>query len=260
MYVAYSKGYKAPTSSYFYIPATGAIVNNLKPEVGNQFEIGTKGSLLNSKLSYQLALFDVLFSNKMTAINVLNASGTATLYSYVANGGKQVDKGVEFLVKYMAYQSGDGFIKSFAPFGNFTYSDFKYDNYSFHYKGKVQIDSVVNYDGKRAAGVPKFTANLGFDLSTKPGIYANMIYMYKDAFPITSDNLNNTSGYGLLNAKIGYQETLSRHFDLNAYFGVNNITGKKYPIAVFVNQLPDAYLVGPIKANYFGGVNLNYNF
>ena len=260
VYASYSKGYKAPTSSYFYIPATGAIVKNLKPEISNQFEIGTKGTLLNSKLSYQLALFDAIFSDKMTAINVLNAAGTATLYTYVANGGKQNDKGVEFLVKYIAYQSNNGFIKFFSPFGNFTYSDFKYENYSFHYKGKVQIDSVVNYDGKKAAGVPKFVANVGFDIATNPGIYANMIYMYKDAFPITSDNLSNTSAYGLLNAKIGYEGTLSRHFDLNAYFGVNNITAKKYPIAVFINQLPDAYLVGPVNANYFGGINLNYNF
>jgi iron complex outermembrane receptor protein len=81
----------------------------------------------------------------------------------------------------------------------------------------------VNYDGKEVAGVPKFTANVGFDLATKPGIYSNMIYMYKDAFPITSDNLNYTSSYGLLNGKIGYRGTLSRHFDLDAYFGVNNI-------------------------------------
>jgi iron complex outermembrane recepter protein len=250
VYAAYSKGYKAPTSSYFYIPATGAIVKNLEPEIGNQFEIGTKGSLLNSRLSYQLALFDAIFSNKMTAINVLNTAGTATLYTYVANGGKQNDKGIEFLVKYVAYQSGDGFIKSFAPFGNFTYSNFKYDNYSFHYKGKVQIDSVVNYDGKKVAGVPDLIANIGFDLATKPGVYFNTIYMYKKGFPFTSDNLNNTSSYGLVNAKIGYQGTLSRHFDLNAYFGVNNIAGKKYPIAVFVNQLPDAYLLGPTKANY----------
>lgn len=260
VYAAYSKGYKAPTSSYFYIPATGQIVKDLKPEIGNQFEIGTKGSLLNGKLSYQLALFDALFSNKMTAINVLNTAGTATLYTYVANSGKQDDKGIEFLVKYMAYQSGDGFIKSFAPFANFTYSKFKYNDYSFHYKGKVLIDSVVNYDGKKVAGVPDFTANFGFDVTTKPGLYFNTIYMYKDGVPVTSDNINNTSAYGLLNAKIGYQGTLSRHFDLNAYFGVNNITGKKYPIAVFINQLPDAYLLGPVKANYFGGINLNYNF
>lgn len=259
VYAAYSKGYKAPTSSYFYIPATGAIVKGLKPEVGDQFEIGTKGVLLNNRLFYQIDLFDAIFSNKMTAINVLNAAGTSTLYTYVANGGKQDDKGIEALLKWNVYQS-TGFIKGITPFANITYSDFKYKDYRFHYKGTIQKDSVVNYDGKNVAGVSKVVANIGFDVTTKPGVYANMTYFYKDPFPITSDNLNNTSAYHLLNSKLGYQQNLSLHFDLNVYIGVNNITGTKYPIAVFVNQLPDTYLVGPVKANFYGGVDLKYNF
>ncbi|HEY2721812.1 MAG TPA: TonB-dependent receptor, partial [Chitinophagaceae bacterium] len=48
VYFSYSKGYKAPTSSYFYIPfvaaapgATGILDNHLKPEIGNQYELGT---------------------------------------------------------------------------------------------------------------------------------------------------------------------------------------------------------------------------
>lgn len=260
LYAAYSKGYKAPTSSYFYIPSTGAIVSGLKPEIGNQYEIGTKGSLVNNKLFYQVALFDAIFSNKMTAINVLNAAGTSTLYTYVANGGKQDDKGIEALIKYNIYQSGTGFFKLIAPFANITYSNFKYDNYSFHYKGIILKDSVVNYDGKPVAGVAKIVANFGFDIVTKPGLYANMTYFYKDPMPITSDNLLNTTSYSLINAKLGFQQSISNHFDLNIYAGVNNIGNTKYPIAVFVNQIPDAYLVGPVKANYYGGINIKYNF
>ena len=42
-YASYSEGYKAPVSSYFYIPFTGVINKDLKSEMGNQFEIGTKG-------------------------------------------------------------------------------------------------------------------------------------------------------------------------------------------------------------------------
>ena len=78
--------------------------------------------------------------------------------------------------------------------------------------------------------------------------------------PITSDGLLYTGSYGLLNAKIGYQNSLSKHFDIDLYFGVNNIANTRYPIAVFVNQVPDAYLAGPSKANYFAGVNLKYIF
>ncbi len=260
VYVSYSKGYKAPTSSYFYIPSTGALDTDLTPEIGNQFEIGTKGDLLNNRLSYELSLFDAVFSHKFTAMNVLNQAGTSTLYTYMVNGGKQNDKGIEFLIKYTVYQSADGFFQSVRPFANFTYSDFKYVDYVFHTKSKAGLDSVLNYDGKKVAGVGPFNANVGLDLGLKYGLYFNAIYSYRDAFPITSDGLNNTKSYSLLNAKIGYQGSLSRHFDLNLYFGIDNITAQQYPIFVFVNQLPDAYLPGPLKATFYGGVNLKYNF
>jgi iron complex outermembrane receptor protein len=267
VYFSYSKGYKSPVSSYFYLPfvanaasSTGVINQGLKPEIGQQFEIGTKGSIVRNKLDYQFALFNTIFSNKMTAINVLNSAGTSTLYTYVANGGKQNDKGIEAQVRYTLYQSAGGFISTIRPFGNITYSDFKYVDYNFHYKGKVLIDSVANYDGKAVAGVAKYTANLGVDLAAHCGLYGNIIYNYKDGFPISSDGINNTGSYSLLNAKLGYQHSFLKHFDGDVYFGLNNITNTRYPIMVFVNQLPDAYLAGPTKANYFGGLNLKYNF
>jgi iron complex outermembrane receptor protein len=260
LYASYNKAYKAPTSSYFYIPSTGAINTGLKPETGNQFEVGTKGSLLHNKLAYQLAFFDAKFSDKFTAMNVLDQAGTTTLYTYVVNGGKQDDKGIEFLIKYNAYESANGFFKAVSPFANFTYSDFKYVDYVFHTKSKSGGDSAINYDGKAVAGVGPFNANVGLDLAANCGVYANIIYSYKDAFPITSDGLNKTSSYSLLNAKIGYQHSLSGHFDLNMYLGADNITGTQYPIFVFVNQLPDAYLPGPMKTTYYGGVSLKYNF
>ena len=141
-----------------------------------------------------------------------------------------------------------------------TISSFKYDNYSFHYKGKVLIDSVVNYDGKDVAGVPKVIANIGIDVSTNPGLYANIAWYHKDGFPITSDNINNTKAINLLNAKVGYKTNISRHFGIDAFIVMNNLTNNRYPITVFVNQLPDAYLTGPTKANFFGGLNLRYIF
>jgi len=67
------------------------------------------------------------------------------------------------------------------------------------------------------------------------------------------------SSYNLLNAKLGFRRSLSSHFDVDAFFGVNNITGTQYPIMIFVNQLPDAYIPAPPKAVYYGGINLRYN-
>jgi iron complex outermembrane receptor protein len=268
VYFSYSKGYKAPTSSYFYIPfvtttpnGTGILNNHLKPEIGDQFEIGTKGVLLHNKLDYQLAIYDAIFSNKMSSRNVLNDQGTTTLYTYVVNAGKQDDKGIEASVRYTVYQSAKSFIESVRPFANFTFAHYTYgEGCCFHYKGKVQIDSVVEYNGKDVAGVPHSTGTVGVDVQSKNGFYASASYYYKDGFPITSDGLNRTTSYALLNAKLGYRSSISAHFDIDVYAGDQNIAGVKYPIDVFVNQIPDVYLAGPRTANYYGGVNLRYNF
>ena len=256
-YVSYSKGYKAPVSSYFFIPFTGQLNTGLKSEIGEQFEIGTKGTLLKNKLLYEVALFDAKFKNKMTTIAVASTtSPNTTAYSYVANGGNLINKGLEVLVKYVAYQSASSFIKTIRPFGNLAYSDFKYKDYRFQKSVLVTED----YSGKAVAGVAKFVGNLGIDITTKAGLYANMNYLYKDAMPISSDGLNKTTSYSLLNAKLGFQTVVSGHFDMNVFFGINNISGTQYVYMVFINQLPDAYLPAPYKANYFGGVNLKYNF
>lgn len=262
VYASYSKGYKAPVSSYFYIPTTGAINRGLKPEIGNQYEVGTKGALMNDKLTYQVALFDAIFSDKMMAVAVpLSGSTTTTAYTYIANGGKQDDKGVEVLLKFTALHSDNGVFTTISPFANFTYSDFKYDNYSFQALNATRSAAVVtDYNGKAVAGVSPVTANVGVDFVLNYGFYANIMYMYKDKMPITSDGLYKTTSYSLLNAKAGIRLAVAKHFDFDAYFGANNIAGTQYSYMVFVNQLPDAYIPAPNKVNYFGGINLQYNF
>ncbi len=261
VYASYSKGYKAPVSSYFFIPATGKLNTGLRPETGNQYEIGTKGVLLNDKLSYQVAFFKADFTDKMTAIAVpLNGSTTTTAYSYVANGGKQDNKGIELLVKYTAIEASSGFIKKLSPFANLTYSDFKYVGFSYQTLNSARTAAVIaDYSGNKVAGVAPVVANLGIDLTTHLGFYGNLAWMYKDGMPITADGANYTTSFQLLNTKIGFQRRVSSRFDIDVSFGINNLTSTQYYYMVFVNQLPDAYLPAPNKANYFGGINIKYH-
>ena len=230
----------------------------MKPEIGNQFEVGTKGQFLNNRLTYELTYFNLVFSNKMTAIAVQSpANPNTTLYSYVVNGGKQIHNGVEALVRFAAVQSANGFFQTVQPFANLAYADFTYgDNFTI----QKSVVLTEDYSNKTVAGVPKYTANVGVDVFMRYGLYANVTYNYKDKIAITSLNDFWASSYNLLNAKIGIHRSLGTHFDINAYFGGSNLTNSKYYMMVFVNQLPDAYIPAPRNANLFGGVNLKYNF
>lgn len=264
VYASYGMGRKTPISGLIFIPNTNMVNTGLKPESGMQFEIGTKGTLLNSKLNYQLAIFDAVFADKMTAVSVPDPNKTVTLYSYMVNGGKQDDKGVEALVRYTAYQSEEGFLKSFTPFVNIAYSDFKYKNFSYQKVGKDMKgkDSLVtvDYSGLAVAGVPPITFALGVDIDTKAGLYGNINYLYHDKMPYTSDGLNVARSYNLLNAKIGFRKQFAKHFEVDAYVGGINLKGERYSYKIFINQLPDAYIPAPNKPNFYGGINLKYIF
>ncbi|HET7896812.1 MAG TPA: TonB-dependent receptor, partial [Flavisolibacter sp.] len=263
LYASYSTGFKSPVSSYFFIPyatnnngavpGTGIVNTGLKPEKGIQYEVGSKGSLLNDKLSYQLAVFQIHFDNKMAAVSVQNAAGTATLYSYIVNAGSQNNRGVELAAAYALVDQPSGFFRYVRPFGNMTYNDFHYEDYVF---------LGTNYHGNQVAGVPKLMANAGLDLGMGAGLYANLTYTYKDPVYITlaQKEAERTTSYNLLNAKMGIRQNLSQHVNLDAYVGADNLAGVQYYNMIFVNQLPDAYLPAPKGVYYFGGVNLKYYF
>ncbi|MCB9300910.1 MAG: TonB-dependent receptor [Lewinellaceae bacterium] len=257
-YISYSKGFKAPVSGNIVLSTTGELNTGLVPEVGNQFEIGAKGNLLNNKLHYQLAIFEAIFSDKMTSVAVPLDSIT-TGYTYIANGGKQDNKGIEVLVKYTAFESQTAFFNNISPFVNFTYSDFKYVDFKYQSLNAEKQVVDVDFSGLAVAGVAPYVANAGIDFSTNPGWYGNINWSYRDALPFTSDGLNYTKPFSLLNAKLGYHKRIGR-VGVDVFAGASNITGTQYYYMVFLNQMPDAYLPAPYKINYFGGANLRYNF
>lgn len=256
-YASYNQGYRAPTASNIYTPLAGTVNTSLRPERGNQFEIGSKGSAFDDKLVYEIAYFNMKFTDKMTLVAVPNAAGTATAYTYTTNSGGQTNNGLEVLLKYSLISSSKGFVKSLRPFVNYAYSGFKYDNFFFQNNATV---APSDYSGLAVAGVPKHTFNAGVDLISKTGFYGNLTYLFRDTMPFTSDGLNTAPSYSLLNGKVGFRKAISGHFDLDTYFGVNNITSVQYYQMVFVNQLPDAFLPAAKDINYFGGVNVRYIF
>ncbi len=265
LYASYTKGYKAPVSGYFYIPFTGEVNKDLKAEVGNQFEVGTKGSIINNKLSYEFAVFQTNYKDKITSVAVPNGTNTATLYSYAINAGEQVHKGVETTLKYNLYTSENGFIKNINPFVNATYSNFTYKNYIY----QKSYNQSFDFSGEKVLKTPPLVFNAGLDFALKHGFYGNVTYNYRDSMFYSYVPGNNTDtdkvhletkSYNLLNAKIGYQKTIINHLTFDATFGINNITNTQYYQMVFANQLPDAYLPAPYNATFFGGLNLKYTF
>lgn len=261
VYASYSTGYKAPVSSYFFIPATGEVNTNLKPEHASQIEIGTKGNLLNDRFYYEIAAFLTTVKDKMTTVAVpLDPPDVGTAYSYIVNRGSYDNKGLELLTSYNLSPE-HGIFTAIRPFLNLAYSDFKYKSYTYQTLSADKESVIeVDYSGKKVAGVAPLTFNLGVDIRTSPGMYLNANYSYRDAIPFTSDGVNVTEPFSLVNAKLGYQHQWNAHWSTDLYVGGTNLTGEKYFQMIFLNQLPDSYLAAPPDPQWYGGVNLKYSF
>ena len=253
VYFSYSSAYNAPVSGNIVLSTSGELNTGLEPEHGKQWEIGSKG-LFFEKLEYQLALYRTTFEDKFTSVAVPLDENT-TAYTYIANGGSQLHKGVEFLVRYSALRSTRGFFSAVTPYFNFTYSDHDYKDFQYESLASDGNKIIADYSGNAVAGVSPWIVNAGLDFATHVGLYGSAGYSYKDAMPFTSDGENVTDAYNLLHAKLGYNKNFGR-FDLDLFAGAENLTGTRYYYMVFLNQLPDAYLPAPKDINFYGGINL----
>jgi iron complex outermembrane receptor protein len=252
-----SRGYSPPTSASVVIPQIGAVNLNLKPESGTLFEVGSKGNLFGQRLVYEVALFDLRVTDKLTPQAITNSSGTV-LYTITTNAGSQNNLGVEASVKYALFRDVAAPVSLLQAFVGYAYSHFRYDEFKSDNNNNAQ---TINYDGKKVVGVPEHIYDAGFDVGTRWGVYGNTTLQVVGAMPLTFDNAHSAKGYTLLNAKVGYRSELPERFRVDLSLGVKNITDATYYTMVFLNASyagppPNIYLPGPGRTLY-GGLSLS---
>ncbi|WP_305952075.1 TonB-dependent receptor [Emticicia oligotrophica] len=265
--LSYSEGYNAPTATTAFIGTINKANDELLPEKARMWDLGIQGLLAGSRLDYQVSLFSIEISNKLTQLSgVLPSGGT---YTYFANTGNQLNKGLELSLGYLVVPSqGNGFIKKIEPFMNLSSYNFKYQDFTTRFGG-----GLVDYSGKQVVGVPKTKYTIGLDIVTKAGLYMNNTYNYMGEVYTDFANTNLVKSFSLLNSKVGYKYSKPK-FDFDLYIASNNLTnqvnytflflgnnindsdpGSGYPTGVATDVNP-----GPSKAYYFGGVNIRYKF
>lgn len=265
--LSYSEGFNAPTASTAFIGTINKANDDLLPEKARMWDLGMQGLLFNSKLDYQVSIFTIDIQNKLTQLSGVNPAGGT--YTYFANTGNQLNKGVELSLGYLIIPGkGDGFIKKIEPFLNLSSYNFKYTDFVTRFSNAQQ-----DYSKKQVVGVPKSKYTAGIDIILKSGFYWNNTYNYMGEVYTDFANTNLIKSFGLFNSKIGYKYSKPK-FDLDVYIAGNNLTnqinytflflgnnindadpGSGYPTGVATDVNP-----GPSKAYYFGGVNVRYKF
>ena len=260
VYASVSSGYTPPLLSDA-IASDGTVNLSLTPERAVQYEIGTKGNILNNKLAYQLALFDLENSNKLV-------SQTSNAVTFTTNAGKQRNEGLELSLNYLAVDNKDQTFSLLRPWLSYTYSDFKYIDFKSNNNNNA---GTVDFSGNYVARVPKNMLSAGFDLETNLGFYLYGTYRYVDKVPVTFDNSTYVKAYNLLNAKVGFKSQLNDNFNLNIFTGGDNLLSSTYYSFLFAGPnikgleqskdggTGDGYIIpGSYKPDFYLSLSLSY--
>lgn len=264
VYSNYSMGYAQPGTNQFVIAQTGKVNNDIKPEISNTFEVGTKASFFHDAMFLNFAFFNMDVTNKIVTQNFAAAGGQPAYVAFV-NAGTVNFTGAELSANYAFRPNEGSFLQIIRPFISYTYngsknSDLKSDNNN--------NAATKNYSNLRVSGLAKNILNTGIDVEAG-GLYFNLTDLFTDKMPITLDNTVFADSYNLVNAKLGYRhefgESGRSHISVDIFGGNNNIFNTRYAQFVVINLVPvngvaPKYFTPGPRSSLYGGINLRYTF
>jgi iron complex outermembrane recepter protein len=261
VYASWSTGFAPPLLSSI-TASNGTVNTNLKPEQAVQYELGAQGTLFQ-RLTGQVDVYDLDNTNKL----ISESSGGVT---FVTNVGKQINKGAEVSLSYLAVNNPTGALSVLRPWLSWTYTDARYNSF---YSDDNNTAATENYSGNQVARIPTIMDSFGIDAASSCGLYFNSTYQFVGAVPVTFNDSLWLRSYHLLGAKVGYKVNVSNKWVVDLFVGANNLTNSTNYNFIFVGEnyaglaqakdggTGDGYILpGNPNAVYYANINLKYIF
>jgi iron complex outermembrane receptor protein len=265
VYSNYSMGFAQPGTNQVVITQTGKVNTDLKPEISNTFEVGTKASLLKESLYLNFAFFNMEVTDKLVP-QFFRATGGQPAYTAFVNAGAVNFSGAELSLNYAYMPTQPSFLQLVRPFLSYTYNGSRNSNLK---SDNNNSPNTKDYSNLRVSGLAQNILNTGIDIETGSGFYLNLTDLFTDKMPITLDNSVFTDSYNLVNMKTGFRKIfgkpLAAHFSMDVFFGDNNIFDARYAQFVVINLVPvngvaPRYFTPGPASKLYGGINFRYHF
>ncbi|WP_188933831.1 TonB-dependent receptor [Puia dinghuensis] len=241
VYASASRGFSTPTVSELE-KSNGVVGPSLQPEDGIDYEVGTRGNLLNGKLFFDVDAF--FFHIRNAIVQRIDSFGV----SYSVNAGNTDQHGIETLLAYEIIDEPRRFFTHVRVFVSDTWHDFHYNSF---------IQDTSNFSGHRLPSVPPQLAVVGLDVVLQAGVYLNMTYTYSDRVALNDANTAYAGSYSLVGGRVGYRRILGK-LKLDVYTAVDNAGDVKYSLGNDFNAAAGRYYNVAPGRNYFAGVSVNY--
>lgn len=242
-----SSGFSPPTIDEIRT-SDGGINTDLEAEKATSFEVGFRGNSKNNKLYYDLTTF--WMEQKETIVSKSTAQGTVTF----DNAGTTSQLGVEFMLGYAFIKDNSRAISLLKVQTSYTHHNFTFKDYVKR-KGNENID----YSGNDLTGTAPNISVSTIDLETKCGFYFNFSYNFTDKIPLNDANTVYGDSYNLLTTKVGWKSRVKENYNLDVFFGIDNLLDEKYSLGNDLNAFGNRYFNPAPEINYYGGVKFYFN-
>lgn len=244
LHISASHGFSPPSLAETLTPE-GLINNEIQPETGWNFEVGSRGRLLGEKLFYDINLYSMQIRNLLVARRVGNDEFVGV------NAGKTDHNGIELALQYQIVNT-----QSFAwdIFTSYTLTRYRFQEF---------VDGEADYSGNILTGTPPQVLNAGMDFSAAWGLYGNANFLFVDAMPMRDDNTRYTQPYQVVNLKMGFRRDLFKILTVDLYGGIANALDERYAGMILVNAAgvganQPRYYYPALPRNFFAGLKISW--
>ncbi len=216
IYSSLSYGFSPPSLEETLNP-DGEINENIKPEKGQNIEVGIKGILKG--IRYQFTGY------RMNIKDLLVTRRTVQDQFFGINAGSTTHNGLELSMGRNLLSFNNLSVST-----NIAYalSDFSFDDF---------VDDGNDYSGNQLTGVPMHNFNSSLDIDFLRLIYGQLDFQFVDKIPITDDNSIFANSYNLMNMNFGMRKTFFDRLSLDLSYYLSNIFDEKYASMLLINAV-----------------------
>lgn len=251
-YASVSTGFSPPTEAELR-PSDGSINQALQAERGTSYEVGSRGTLLGGRLSFDVALFD--FELRHTIVSRSNAQGTQLF----ANSGDTHQRGAEVAASGYLWRPvvagaptppAGPYPAGSYPVGLRAWGSYAYNHFRF---GSYESATGQDFSGNRLTGTAPHTLSAGLDFSAARGFYLSPTASHQAAIPLNDANTDYAAGYWVFGSRAGWRRTIFSQLELDLYAGVDNAADRHYSLGNDLNAFGRRYFQPAPGRNYYGG-------
>jgi iron complex outermembrane receptor protein len=240
-----SAGFSPPTQDEIRT-SDGIFNTDLQAEKGTNYELGIRGSVLDERLSFDVAAFSLRL--RETIVGSTEAS-TVVVFR---NSGATRQNGLETALSYYAIQDPRRTVSLLKVWGSFTFNRFRFIDY--------QVNNE-DLSGNPLTGVAPHALTAGLDVESRAGLYLNATTNYSDRIPLNDQNTVFADAYLIFGARGGFRWVFLERIATEIYAGVDNLTGRRYSLGNDLNvRFGNRFYQPAPGRNFYAGVIAKYKF